>query len=253
MERRLQFRLSDLPWYPKRIRYVAPYTTRYAILHGRVGIRWYSSTRNDAHDRAGAPRPSRHRVHHRRVRPTTAAFPVVPSLRHPRTSMFTSSETGRTGWPTSCSSSLRSDWDGTSRAAGAQFDIAHIHGHRHLLEVVAARWCRRHGVPYVSAPNGTAPRIERRQALKRVWDAMWGQRDLAARGGGAGGQPGRACAAAGDGRRAAADPGRAQPAGPRRVRRRRRLEAASGGSTISATGRWSCFWARSRRASGSTW
>ena len=64
--------------------------------------------------------------------------------------------------------------------SGAQFDIAHIHGHRHLLERVAARWCRIHGVPYVSAPNGTAPRIERRKALKRVWDAMWGRRDLAA-------------------------------------------------------------------------
>ena len=38
--------------------------------------------------------------------------------------------------------------------------------------------CR--GVPYVSAPNGTAPRIERRKALKRVWDAVWGRRDLAA-------------------------------------------------------------------------
>lgn len=63
--------------------------------------------------------------------------------------------------------------------AVAQFDIAHIHGHRHLLEVAAARWCRRRRVPYVSAPNGTAPRIERRQALKQVWDTVWGRRDLA--------------------------------------------------------------------------
>ena len=86
--------------------------------------------------------------------------------------------------------------------AGAQFDIAHIHGHRHLLERVAARWCRIHGVPYVSAPNGTAPRIERRKALKRVWDAMWGRRDLAGAAAVRGGQPGRACAAAGDGGRA---------------------------------------------------
>lgn len=63
--------------------------------------------------------------------------------------------------------------------AVAQFDIVHIHGHRHLLEVAAARWCRRRRVPYVSAPNGTAPRIERRQALKQVWDTVWGRRDLA--------------------------------------------------------------------------
>lgn len=61
---------------------------------------------------------------------------------------------------------------------GAQFDIAHVHGHRHLLEVVAARWCRQRPVPYVLAPNGTAPRVERRQALKRVWDSVWGRQDL---------------------------------------------------------------------------
>ena len=66
--------------------------------------------------------------------------------------------------------------------AVAQFDIAHIHGHRHLLEVAGARWCRRHYVPYVSAPNGTAARIERRQALKQVWDTVWGDHDLAGAG-----------------------------------------------------------------------
>jgi glycosyltransferase involved in cell wall biosynthesis len=59
------------------------------------------------------------------------------------------------------------------------FDIAHIHGHRHLLEVTGARWCRRWGIPYVSAPNGTAARIERRQELKRLWDHVWGRTDLA--------------------------------------------------------------------------
>lgn len=63
--------------------------------------------------------------------------------------------------------------------AAAQFDIAHIHGHRHWLEVAGARWCLRNRVPYVSAPNGTAGRIERRQTLKRVWDTVWGRHDLA--------------------------------------------------------------------------
>ena len=66
--------------------------------------------------------------------------------------------------------------------AVAQFDIAHIHGHRHLLEVAGARWCRRRRVPYVSAPNGTAARIERRKAPKQVWDAVWGYHDLAGAG-----------------------------------------------------------------------
>lgn len=65
-----------------------------------------------------------------------------------------------------------------AREAG-QFDIVHVHGHRHLLEVIGTRAFRRAGVPYVSAPNGTAPRIERRRIAKRVWDAFWGDADLA--------------------------------------------------------------------------
>jgi glycosyltransferase involved in cell wall biosynthesis len=63
-------------------------------------------------------------------------------------------------------------------ALGA-FDIVHVHGHRHLLEVAAARACRRAGVPWVLGPNGTAAHVERRRALKRVWDGIWGARDLA--------------------------------------------------------------------------
>ena len=52
---------------------------------------------------------------------------------------------------------------------GAQFDIAHIHGHRHGLELVAARWCRRgagavrvgaqrHGAAH-RAPKGAQARL----------------------------------------------------------------------------------------------
>jgi len=71
---------------------------------------------------------------------------------------------------------------GLRRAAARdarRFDIAHVHGHRHLLEVIGTRALRRAGVPYVSAPNGTAPRLERRFLMKRVWDLFWGQADLA--------------------------------------------------------------------------
>jgi glycosyltransferase involved in cell wall biosynthesis len=65
------------------------------------------------------------------------------------------------------------------RGAEGRFDVVHIHGHRHLLEVETARMCRRTRLPFVSAPNGTAPRMERRLGLKRVWDGVWGARDLA--------------------------------------------------------------------------
>jgi glycosyltransferase involved in cell wall biosynthesis len=61
------------------------------------------------------------------------------------------------------------------RAHAGAFDIAHIHGCRHLPGVVAARRLQRAGVPYVLAPNGTAPRIERRRLAKRLFDATVGR------------------------------------------------------------------------------
>src|SRR5439155_17348838 len=44
--------------------------------------------------------------------------------------------------------------------------------------MMAAYHLRRAGVPYVLAPNGTAPRIERRQFAKRIFDALEGGRVL---------------------------------------------------------------------------
>jgi glycosyltransferase involved in cell wall biosynthesis len=58
------------------------------------------------------------------------------------------------------------------------FDVAHLHACRNLLGVVAAYHLRRRGVPYVLAPNGTAPLIERRRLLKRGFDVVAGQRTL---------------------------------------------------------------------------
>ena len=56
-----------------------------------------------------------------------------------------------------------------------RFDVVHVHAHRHWLEVCAAAACEAHGVPFVLTPNGTAPRIERRQVLKAVWDRTLGR------------------------------------------------------------------------------
>ncbi len=58
------------------------------------------------------------------------------------------------------------------------FDVAHLHACRNLPGVIAAYHLRRSGVPYVLAPNGTAPRIERRQLAKRVFDGVVGRRVL---------------------------------------------------------------------------
>jgi glycosyltransferase involved in cell wall biosynthesis len=56
------------------------------------------------------------------------------------------------------------------RESAGSFDVAHLHGCRHLPGVLAARYGPRAGVPYVVSPHGTAPLLERRQALKWVFD-----------------------------------------------------------------------------------
>ncbi len=58
------------------------------------------------------------------------------------------------------------------------FDVAHLHACRNLPGVIAAGALRRAGIPYVLAPNGTAPRIERRRLAKRLFDAVAGSRVL---------------------------------------------------------------------------
>ena len=64
-----------------------------------------------------------------------------------------------------------------SRHAGT-FDVAHLHACRNIPGAMAARHLRRAGVPYVIAPNGTAPRIERRLLAKRAFDMLAGRRIL---------------------------------------------------------------------------
>ena len=56
------------------------------------------------------------------------------------------------------------------------FDVAHLHACRNVPGVLAAHHLRRARVPYVLAPNGTAPLIERRLLAKRVFDLVAGRR-----------------------------------------------------------------------------
>ena len=57
-----------------------------------------------------------------------------------------------------------------------EFDIAHLHACRNWPGVVAAHHLRAQGVPYVLAPNGTAPVLERRHAAKHLFDLVAGRR-----------------------------------------------------------------------------
>src|SRR5205807_3123757 len=55
------------------------------------------------------------------------------------------------------------------------FDVAHLHACHNVPTAVAARRLTAAGVPYVLSPHGTAPRIERRRALKWVFDHTVGR------------------------------------------------------------------------------
>jgi glycosyltransferase involved in cell wall biosynthesis len=61
------------------------------------------------------------------------------------------------------------------RHAGS-FDVAHLHACRNGPGAIAAHYLTRAGVPYVLAPNGTAPRLERRFLAKRLYDLAVGHR-----------------------------------------------------------------------------
>jgi glycosyltransferase involved in cell wall biosynthesis len=57
----------------------------------------------------------------------------------------------------------------------AQADIVHLHGFWHLLNNAALAALRRTPRPLVMTPNGTLPILERKQGVKRVWDAVLGR------------------------------------------------------------------------------
>src|SRR5262245_25938113 len=64
--------------------------------------------------------------------------------------------------------------DGFLREHATRFDIAHLHGCRNLPGAIAAYRLGRAKVPFVLAPNGTAPALERRVLAKRVYDTVIG-------------------------------------------------------------------------------
>jgi glycosyltransferase involved in cell wall biosynthesis len=63
------------------------------------------------------------------------------------------------------------------RTAGS-YDVGHLHACRNVPGVIGAYHLSRAGVPYILAPNGTAPIIERRRLAKRAFDAAAGRRVL---------------------------------------------------------------------------
>src|SRR5262249_39320594 len=62
-------------------------------------------------------------------------------------------------------------WSHARRHVG-EFDLVHIHSHRHVLEAIAAHAARRARRPYVFTGNGTVPAIERYIPVKRLIDSL---------------------------------------------------------------------------------
>ena len=53
-----------------------------------------------------------------------------------------------------------------------EFDVVHIHSHRHLLEALVGAAALRRRIPYVFTGNGTVPPIERYVLIKRGLDLL---------------------------------------------------------------------------------
>lgn len=66
--------------------------------------------------------------------------------------------------------------DAFLRRHAGEFDVAHVHGCHNLPGAIAAEHLLRARVPYVLATHGTAPRIERRRALKWLFDRTLGRK-----------------------------------------------------------------------------
>lgn len=57
-------------------------------------------------------------------------------------------------------------------------DIVHMNGHRHFLNNIAYEALKKENKPYVFSAHGTILKIERRVALKSIFDIFWGNKIL---------------------------------------------------------------------------
>lgn len=65
-------------------------------------------------------------------------------------------------------------WLHARRQVG-NFDLVHLHAHRHVLNTIVGAAVRRAGIPYVLSGHGTVQPIERYVLTKRVVDALGGR------------------------------------------------------------------------------
>lgn len=56
----------------------------------------------------------------------------------------------------------------------ADFDIVHIHEHRHSLAIAAHRYAKRNNVPYVLQAHGSVLPFFQKEKMKEIFDKLWG-------------------------------------------------------------------------------
>lgn len=59
-----------------------------------------------------------------------------------------------------------------------EFDIIHLHGHRHILNNIVHHYAKKFKKKYILSGHGTIPRIERRVGIKVIFDMFFGNRIL---------------------------------------------------------------------------
>ena len=157
-------------------RYVASYTARHAVFRRRVGLRWYPSRGDRARPGTGRAWPRRHCLHDgcrrcaQRAQPASEA--PAPATRRMWNCVDVhtfSNASNALAYHLQCF--LPRGLDSVSRHPCTE--IRHRAPAR--LPEPAGFDCRaaadaRPACPYVLAPNGTAPRLERRRAAKWMYD-----------------------------------------------------------------------------------
>jgi len=55
-----------------------------------------------------------------------------------------------------------------------EFDIIHLHGHRHVLSLIVFYFAKRYKIPYILQTHGDIPYVNQRTIVKKIYDFIWG-------------------------------------------------------------------------------
>lgn len=82
-------------------------------------------------------------------------------------------------WPGTLGPIWLPEWSGWLRREIAQFDVVHINGYRNFMNLPVIQAAKAAGVPVVLQPHGGIPVIVNSFVVKRLYDRVFGQSELA--------------------------------------------------------------------------